>query len=384
MIQTLSRRDLLKFVSASLASSVLGACTSAPMWRGGPIEYRRPLSLRPFARPQIAEEQIIRTRVGLRPFRPSGFVVRGERFGEKIVIHNYGHGGGGITLSWGSSMLAVRELPDIADRRAAVLGCGVMALSTARLLQARGWQVTIYAKDLPPHTTSDVAGGQWAPTSVFRSGSESPAFAAQLNEALRMSHEAFGKLVGSAYGVTLRENYFLSQTPARAQDYYYLDRWPELFPAIAELTPDEHPFPVPYALRHLSYLIEPAIYLPRLMQELRDAGGNIVVRDFANVFEVVALSEPVIFNCTGLGARELFNDDELIPVRGQLVFMPADERVDYCTHGSGEGLLYMFPRADGILLGGTFERGESHLEPDAETTARIVQEHARMFQQMRV
>ena len=141
---------------------------------------------------------------------------------------------------------------------------------------------------------------------------------------------------------------------------------------------------MPYALRHLSYLIEPAIYLPRLMQELRDAGGNIVVRDFANVFEVLALSEPVIFNCTGLGARELFNDDELIPVRGQLVFMPADERVDYCTHGSGEGLLYMFPRADGLLLGGTFERGATHLEPDAETTARIVQEHARMFQQMRV
>lgn len=384
MMQTLSRRDLLKFASASLASSVLGGCASAPMWRGGPTEYRRPLSLRPFARPQIAEEQIIRTRVGLRPFRPSGFVVRGERLGEKIVIHNYGHGGGGITLSWGSSMLAMRELPDIADRRAAVLGCGVMGLSTARLLQARGWQVTIYAKDLPPHTTSDVAGGQWAPTGVFRSGSESPAFAAQLNEALRMSHETFSTLVGSTYGVNLRENYFLSQTPTRAQDYYYLERWPELFPSIAELSPDEHPFPVPYALRHLSYLIEPAIYLPRLMQELRDAGGSIIVREMIHVSDVLALNEPVIFNCTGLGARELFNDDELIPVRGQLVFMPADERVDYCTHGSGEGLLYMFPRTDGILLGGTFERGATHLEPEAETTARIVREHARMFQAMRV
>ena len=383
MIQTLSRRDLLKFATASLASSVLGGCTSAPMWRGGPIEYRRPLSRRPFARPQVSVEQIIRTRVGLRPFRPSGFVVRGERLGEKMVIHNYGHGGGGITLSWGSSMLAMRELPDMADRRAAVLGCGVMGLSTARLLQARGWQVTIYAKDLPPHTTSDVAGGQWAPTSVFRSGAESFAFAAQLSEALRMSHETFSTLVGSTYGVSLRENYFLSQTPARAQDYYYLDRWPELFPSIAELAPDEHPFPVPYALRHLSYLIEPAIYLPRLMQELRDAGGSIVVREMTHVSDVLALNEPVIFNCTGLGARELFNDNELIPVRGQLVFMPADERVDYCTHGSGEGLLYMFPRADGLLLGGTFERGATHLEPDADTTARIVQEHARMFQQMR-
>ena len=112
--------------------------------------------------------------------------------------------------------------------------------------------------------------------------------------------------------------------------------------------------------------------------------ANIVVRNMADVSEVLALEEPVIFNCTGLGARELFDDDELIPVRGQLVFMAADERVDYCTHGSGEGLLYMFPRADGILLGGTFERNATHLEPDMETTARIVQQHARLFQGMRI
>ena len=92
----------------------------------------------------------------------------------------------------------------------------------------------------------------------------------------------------------------------------------------------------------------------------------------------------VIFNCTGLGARELFNDSELTPVRGQLVFMPPDERVDYITHGSGQGLLYMFPRADGILLGGTFERDATHLEPDDDTTARIVREHTRMFSAMRL
>lgn len=381
--QTLSRREWLKFASASVAGSLLAGCMSGPTWRS-PIEYRRPLSIRPFARPLIDADQIIRTRVGLRPFRPGGFIVCGERLGEKVVIHNYGHGGGGITLSWGSAALAVREAPDIADRRAAVLGCGVMGLSTARLLQARGWRVTIYAKDLPPNTTSDVAGGQWAPTSVFRPGEESPAFAAQLAEALRLSHETFSKLVGPEYGVNWRENYYLSQFPTRAQDYTYLDRWPELFPSIAELSPSDHPFPVPYVLRHLSLLIEPAIYLPRLMQEMRDAGGNIAVRELRNVSDVLTLQEPVIFNCTGLGARDLFNDNDLIPVRGQLVFMPADERVDYITHGSGQGLLYMFPRGDGILLGGTFERGATHLEPDAETTARIVREHARMFQAMRV
>ena len=375
-----SRRDWLKFCGAGLAASALAGCAT---WL--PRNYVRPLSTQPFARPQIDNDLIIRTRVGLRPYRPGGFVVKGEKFGDKLVIHNYGHGGAGITLSWGSSILAVRELPDMADRRAAVLGCGVMGLTTAKLLQARGWQVTIYAKDLPPNTTSNVAGGLWAPTSVHRLQDETPAFAAQLSDAMVLSHAEFSKLAGvPGYGVSWREEYYLSRSPLNPQDFYFLDRWPNLFPGIAVLAPHEHPFSVPYAMRDQTLLIEPSIYLPRMMDDIRAAGGNIITREMQSVGEVLALDEPVIFNCTGLGARDLFGDAELVPIRGQLVFMPPDERVDYCTHGSGEGLLYMFPRADGILLGGTFERGATHLTPDAETTARIVAEHRRQALAMRL
>ncbi len=281
-------------------------------------------------------------------------------------------------------MLAVRELPDIADKRAAVLGCGVMGLSTARLLQQRGWQVTIYAKDLPPNTTSDVAGGLWAPTSVYRRSEATAAFDAQLHEAVVESHAAFVKLLGPDYGVSWRESYYLSNAPVSADDYYYLQRWPALFPGISVLAPDEHPFAVPYVLRDQALLIEPAIYLPRLMRDVREAGGRIEVREMRSAAEILTLGEPVIFNCTGLGAADLFNDRDMVPVRGQLVFMVPDERVDYVTHGAGEGLLYMFPRADGILLGGTYERGMTHLEPDATTTERIVREHARLAQGMRL
>ena len=120
------------------------------------------------------------------------------------------------------------------------------------------------------------------------------------------------------------------------------------------------------------------------MQELREAGGSIVERGMRSLDEVLALDQPVIFNCTGLGARELFGDDTLVSVRGQLAFVAADERIDYITHGSGAGLLYMFPRADGILLGGSYEPGATHLEPDDDTTRRIVGEHARMAAAMRL
>src|SRR5262249_19791918 len=108
-------------------------------------------------------EREIRTVAGLRPFRPSGFVVRPERIGALLVIHNYGHGGAGITLSWGTARLAADLVPP--DHRGAVgvLGCGAVGLAAARLLQEAGRAVTVYAKDLPPNTTSNIAGGQWSP-----------------------------------------------------------------------------------------------------------------------------------------------------------------------------------------------------------------------------
>jgi hypothetical protein len=93
-------------------------------------------------------------------------------------------------------------------------------------------------------------------------------------------------------------------------------------------------------------LIEPAVFLRRTMSDVREAGRRFGVREFRDRSEVLALEEPVVFNCTGLGAAA-FGDAELTPVRGQLVFVPPDDRVDHLTIGGGDGVLYMFPRSDG-------------------------------------
>jgi glycine/D-amino acid oxidase-like deaminating enzyme len=50
---------------------------------------------------------VIREVVGLRPYRASGFVVDAEKIGNKLLVHDYGHGGGGVTLSWGTASLAI-------------------------------------------------------------------------------------------------------------------------------------------------------------------------------------------------------------------------------------------------------------------------------------
>ena len=155
----------------------------------------------------------------------------------------------------------------------------------------------------------------------------------------------------------------------------------ELFINDRKLRADEHPFPVARVERFWSMLIEPPIYLNALLRDYLLAGGKIVIREFQTIRAVLALKEPAVVNCTGLGAKALFNDEELTPVKGQLSFLIPQPEIDYCTAGPGE--LYMFPRRDGILLGGTHEQGVWNLDPDPTQAERIVNQHADLFQRMR-
>jgi glycine/D-amino acid oxidase-like deaminating enzyme len=154
-----------------------------------------------------------------------------------------------------------------------------------------------------------------------------------------------------------------------------------LYPEPRQLTGDTNPFEVPYAYRRYSMLIEPAIYLNALLRDFYVAGGRIVVREFAAARELMSLRETLIFNCSGLGARVMFNDQELVPIKGQLVFLLPQPEVDYMTVGPGD--IYMFPRHDGILLGGTHDRGEWNLAPDPAVTTRILRENRALFSTLR-
>src|SRR5205823_6414258 len=118
------------------------------------VGTRRSAGCTPLPPVLVDQSRVIRTMAGLRPYRRPGFVVRAEALGDKRLVHNYGHGGGGITLSWGSSKLATELGLQGHSEPVAVLGSGVVGLSTARLAQEAGFPVTIYAVALPPDTTS--------------------------------------------------------------------------------------------------------------------------------------------------------------------------------------------------------------------------------------
>ena len=368
-----SRREFL-----GTSSLMTAGCAVRRVPAAGPVTPE-PVRL---ARVRVAADRVIRTIAGLRPFRPSGFVVRGEKLDGKTVIHNYGHGGAGITLSWGTSQLAVEEGAKTGVRDCAVLGCGVMGLSTARLLQQRGYSPVIYTKAMPPLTTSNVAGGLWEPVSLFDLPRVTPEFRSQFAEASRLAFRRYQSLTGDVYGVRWLPLYSLSgdgahQAPPPENPNSDVEG---LYPEARQLTQREHPFGVPFAHRRQTMLIEPAIYLNALMRDFLVAGGRIVVQEFATARDLMALRENLIFNCTGLGARTLFNDSELMPIKGQLVFLLPQPEVDYCTIGPGG--IYMFPRRDGVLLGGSWERGVENTDIDPAVTGRILQGNGALFNAM--
>lgn len=368
----ISRRSMLKTSVMLAAGSMLGTGCA-----GLQPPVRSAVPPRRFSPVRVEEDRVIRAISGLRPYRASGFVVRAESLGERTLIHNYGHGGGGISLSWGSSELAAELGQQTGQSLFAVIGSGVMGLTTARRLQDRGYSVTLYTRDLPPNTTSNIAGGHWTPTSVFRAADASPGFLAQFDRAARFAHRYFQNLAGSRYGVRWVENYVLVDSPPPPTQ----PRNPQadLYPDVEVLGPGTHPFPRPYALRRVTMLVEPAVFLDTLTRDFLLRGGRIVVREFRDRAELQSLPEPVIVNCCGLGSRALFGDDELVPVKGQLAVLLPQPEVDYIMI-SGE--YYMFPRTDGVVLGGTFEHGVWSPEVEPSVIARIVAGHKAVFERM--
>ena len=352
------------------------AAGSAALLSGCASVGERPRSFAgctPLAPVNVDASRVIRTVAGLRPYRASGFVVRREQLGEKALVHNYGHGGGGITLSWGSSKLATELGLQGHSGPVAVIGSGVMGLSTARLVQEAGFPVTIYAAALPPDTTSNIAGGQFHPFAVFREDSATPEFKAQFARAVDYSWRRFQIMVGDDYGIRWLPTYVETETP----EAQFVANYP---PVNRLLTASEHPFPWESALRYDTMYVETGRYLRQMIRDVQLAGGRIEIRRFASPADIGALPEALVFNCTGLGSRDLFGDQELHPIRGQLAILEPQPEVRYAALGE---FGYMFPRADGILLGGTFERDVFDVTPDPAAIARIIERNKRFFASFR-
>ena len=385
----MNRRTLLRTGGAAVLGVGLGGCRSTTRvpQAAAPAPPRPRVNL---AVPRISAERVIRTTVGLRPHRDGGFVLRADRLNDKTLIHNYGHGGAGMSLAWGCGTLVADLAQPAGTRRAAVVGCGSPGLCTARQLQRRGYDVTIYAATVPPDTTSNMSWAGYTPTTaLILPERRTPAWDAQFRTAAEVSYRQLQVMVGPRYGVYWIDSYNatddLNARPGGGGDG---DLVPEhLRPGRDRdvLNPGEHPFPTRYAVRASNLAIEPNTYLDALVEDFLTFGGRIVIRRFDSPRDLAALPEPVVVNCTGLGSFSLFDDQELVPIKGQLTHVVPQRDVNYrassrLSDGSNAGIN---PRSDGLVVGNSQEVGVWSLEPNPEILTRNLANAATFFAGMR-
>jgi D-amino-acid oxidase len=384
----MDRRAFL--TTGGMAAIGFGVAACGPKTAPNLTPRRPPVSLAPV---KASWDRIIRTTVGLRPHRDAGFVLKADKLDDKLLVHNYGHGGAGMSLAWGTGLMAAEFATEHQARQAAVIGCGSVGLTCARQLQRRGFDVTIYALAVPPNVTSNMSLAGFTPTSgLYANDQRTPAWDAQYMRAADIAYRQLQLLAGTHYGVSWLDNYSLTDNlPASSGPP--ADQRPNLDEPFVRgrelLQPGEHPFATKYAIRSPQIRIEPSIYLDNLVRDFQLWGGKIVIRKFDTPRELAALREPIVINCTGLGARDLFGDQELVPLKGQLTVMVPQPEVQYHTNGGvppvpGASLgIHMMARSDGIILGGTSQRGVWTLEPDEAERKRVVDSHIAVFSAMK-
>jgi D-amino-acid oxidase len=247
-----------------------------------------------------------------------------------------------------------------------VVGCGVSGLSCGiRLLEA-GHTVELWARELPPHTTSDVAAAVWYPYRAYPQ-----------ERVLGWSQrtlEVLSELVSHAEaGIQVVRGVELFTGPV--PDPW----WAPCVPSFRRATAEEL---VPGFSEGYSFeapIIEMPRYLPYLQARLRELGGRIVQREVRSLDEAWR-EAPVVVNCTGLGARALVGDDLLFPIRGEVVRVAPPPVKRFLFDESEErGIAYIIPRSEDCILGGTAEERNESLVPDPAKAEAILERCRRLL-----
>ena len=246
------------------------------------------------------------------------------KFDAKTVIHDYGFGGAGMSLAWGCGAMAADMALEQGDRRAAVLGCGSPGLTAARQLQRRGFDRHHLRAGRAADTTSNMSSAGFTPTAGLVSADQRHAGMGRAVQAgggdlipAAAAAAPATPVTGSTGSTTTTPRTISNPPRGRKPDgdlvpeHLRIGRGPRSpRPGRTSVSDQATPF------ARTALAIEPSIYLDALVRDFVLFGGKIVIRKFDTPRDLMSLTEPVIVNCTGLGSKTLFNDDELVPIRG--------------------------------------------------------------------
>jgi glycine/D-amino acid oxidase-like deaminating enzyme len=385
MARVIGRRRFLTGAGAVAALGAWGGCRLPGGTATGPALQLAPL--------RAGADRITRITVCTRPFRAQGPRLDVEQVGTKTVVHNYGHGGSGWSLSWGSGAIATSKAMATGERDIAVIGCGALGLTTALLLQRAGAHVTIYAKDLPPNVRSSFATGLYTPSSrICLEEHATPAFKQMWEQMARQSFQMYLSFLGVAgTPVEFIDSYFVSDDPG-AERKRSVDGRPafaelepellgDLVPRGVDFAPGRHSLGKRHLQRNSALMFNLAEYSRVLVEDFTSSGGRIEITEFHSPADFERLKEKTLVNATGYGARALFGDDSLVPVRGQLARGIPDADVRYGLFYKNVGFV---PRRDGLVFQVTGDNdyygyGDDTEVPDRAEAERAVNTIASLF-----
>jgi D-amino-acid oxidase len=248
--------------------------------------------------------------------------------------------------------------------RVIVVGAGVIGLSCAVRLAEGGYDVAVFARDLPLETTSAVAAALWYP---YLSAPEDRVAAWS-----RASYEEFAKLAEIEPSVRMRHGreFLVHRTPD--------PRWADVLPDLTRVASPPTGFEDGWSFT--SPVIEMPVYLQSLIKRLEHAGGTLT----RAALSALPTTADVVVNCTGLGARLTASDPTVTPVRGQVMTVEQCGLTEWLVADRAPGdLTYVVPRERDIVVGGTSEPGSWNLAVEPETADQILARAAELVPQLR-
>lgn len=256
--------------------------------------------------------------------------------------------------------------------RIAVIGCGVIGLTTAIAVQntlGSAIKITIFTEKTTPNTTTDLAAGIWSPQFLAKTDNNKICKWAKStqNYVLRLWKEGRA----NEAGICLQNVLMLSD-----EEDFELPLWLEHSLGYMDFSKKQldyysklygKKFTGGYSYTSFSW--EGSKLLAFLQQAFLENGGAIQIRKITNFDELSDFD--VIVNCTGLNARELINDLSVRPMRGQIIKVSAP----WQFHTLGiptKNLSYIVPNINYVVLGGTQELDNYNMNVDEKDKEQIM------------
>ena len=368
---TVARTSLPPAAPTTSRRALIVGGVAAGVMAGLPLRARAASPAAGASKLWLDPARIVRVTVCLRPFRAAGPRIEEERIAGRRVVHHYGHGGSGWSLGWGSARVAVPLALAGGGagggaggrREIAVVGAGAIGLTTAITAQRLGAKVTIYARERFPEVRSAYATGTWSPHSrIAFEDAVDEGFARRWETMARTTFALYQGYVGLGDNpVEWTDRYTLSDTPISRRPHTpvllpgggsglfvdYDETVKDLLPGRETLPAGSHPFAVPHVRRSTTLTFNVPALARALEAEFLANGGRFVPMALAGPADFARIPERTILNCTGYGARALLGDDSVVPVRGQIAWLPPQD-------GPPVGLQYrdvsVLARRDGTVV----------------------------------